>query len=138
LLNIGLGNDLGDFAQPHLVTLLSGEADAMRETTLKNRHLEKGLLCKHPDVEHLLPFYVQGDLIGRIFLYGIGRLLSLGCDLKITEVAPIFGQLFFHGTRYLSITSDEKWAGLHVFTNSSGHPGFVTVNESIFRRSKVV
>jgi hypothetical protein len=40
----------------------------------------------------------------------IGRLFTLGCVRKITEVAQIYGLHFFHGTIYVLILT-KKWLG---------------------------
>jgi hypothetical protein len=45
---------------------------------------------------------------------------TLGSLLQTTKVAEIILILFFHGTSYLCIKFDKKWAGLHA-GRFSGH-----------------
>jgi hypothetical protein len=59
----------------------------------------------------------------------IGRLFTFSSFLKLTEVAQIFGLLFFHDTRYVCtyiLILPINGLGFVLgdsFTNSSGHPG---------------
>jgi hypothetical protein len=69
----------------------------------------------------------QGDRIGRSYAcVHIWRLFTFGTGLKITEVAKMFGQLFFLNGSYVCSNFDIKTMLGYIldglFTHSSGHP----------------